>query len=83
MQGKLLGVIPIGRRFEFEPDNATTIVEGKVGEKFSQTYLERISTEQFAGRRWKALLHRRMVTKVGRLPREHYTLLELEEIGNQ
>ena len=81
VRGRLLGVIPMGRRFEFEPDGAATIIEGKVGEKFSHTYLERISTEQFAGRRWKALLHKRIVTKVGRLPAERYTLLELDEIG--
>jgi hypothetical protein len=81
MRGRLLGVIPMRRRFELEPDGATTIIEGKVGEKFSHTYLERISTERFAGRRWKALLDRRIVTKVGRLPVENYTLLELEEIG--
>jgi hypothetical protein len=81
MEGRLLGVIPMRRRFEFEPDGAVSIVEGKVGEKFSRTYLERISTEQFAGRRWKALFNKRVVTKVGRIPGEHYTLLELEEIG--
>ncbi len=81
MEGRLLGVIPVRRRFEFEPDGAATIVEGKVGEKFSQNYLERMNTEQFAGRRWRALLHKRMVTKVGRIPGEHFTLLELEEIG--
>ena len=80
LQGKLLGVIPMRRRFEFEPDNGATIIEGKVGEKFSQSYLERISTEQIAGRRWKALLNRRTMTKVDRQSTESYTLLELEEI---
>jgi hypothetical protein len=83
VRGRLLGVIPMRRRFEFEPDAAETIIEGKVGEKFSNTYLERITTEQFAGRRWKAVLQKRMVTKVGRLPAEYYTLLELDEIGSE
>lgn len=78
--GRLLGVIPMRRRFEFEPDGGTTIVEGKVGEKFSQSYLERINNEQFAGRRWKALLQKRLITKVGRQPSENYTLLELDEL---
>jgi hypothetical protein len=56
------------------------IIEGKVGQQFSQTYLERINNEQFAGRRWKAVLHRRIITKIGRQPSESYTLLKLDEI---
>jgi hypothetical protein len=81
--GRLLGVIPMRRRFEFEPDARTMIIEGKVGERFSQSYLERINSEQFAGRRWKALLHKRVLTKVGRQPSENYILLELQEIEPQ
>ena len=83
LQGRLLGVIPIRRRFEFEPDGGASIIEGKVGEKFSQSYLERINTEQIAGRRWKALFHRRIVTKLGRQPAENYKLLELDEVGGE
>lgn len=78
--GRLLGIIPVGRRFEMDPDGAPQIIAGKVGERFSQNYLERMSNEQFAGRRWKALLSRRVITKIGRAPIEKYTLLELEEI---
>ena len=80
VEGRLLGVIPMRRRFEFEPDGESHIIEGKVDEKFGQTYLEKINTEQFSGRRWKALLHKRIVVRVGRLPTERYTLLELVEI---
>jgi len=80
LQGRLLGVIPVRGRFEFEPDGAPRIIEGKVGKRFSQTYLERLNTEKFAGRRWNALLQRRVITKVGRQPAENYTLLELTEI---
>ena len=80
LQGRLLGVIPMRRRFEFEPDGGATIIEGKVGQKFSQSYLERINNEQFAGRRWKVLFEKRIVTKAGRQPAENYTLLELDEI---
>lgn len=82
VEGRLLGVIPFRRRFEFERDGSDDIIEGTVGEKFGQTYLERISTEQFAGRRWAALLQRKVVTRVRRQPSEIYTLLELEEIGS-
>ena len=82
LEGKLLGIIPLGRRFEFEPDGATQVIKGKVGERFSESYLERMSTEQFAGKRWKATLHRVVVTRQGREPSERFTLLKLDEIEN-
>ena len=78
--GRLLGVIPMKRRFELESSETGTVIEGKVGEKFGQTYLERINTEQFAGKRWKALLHKRTVTKIGRDPTDIYMLLELDQL---
>jgi hypothetical protein len=78
--GRLLGVIPMRRRFELESDETGIVIDGKIGEKFGNSYLERISTEQFAGKRWRALLHVRTVTRVGRDPSEHYTLLELEQL---
>lgn len=83
VEGRLLGVIPVRGRFEFEPDGAQKIITGKVGEQFTQSYLERINTEQFAGRRWKAVFTRRVVTRVGRPPAEAYTLVELDEIEHQ
>ena len=82
LQGKLLGIIPLGRRFEFDPDGATEVIKGKVGEQFSQSYLERMSTEKFAGKRWQATLHRVVVTRQQREPSERFTLLELDEIEN-
>lgn len=78
MEGRLLGVIPIGRRFEF--DAGDRIIKGKVGERFSQSYLERMATEHIAGKRWKAKFHRRVVTQRGRQPSEKFTLLELDVI---
>ena len=80
LEGKLLGIIPLGRRFEFEPDEAAQVIKGKVGEQFSENYLERMSSEQFAGKRWKATLNRVVVTRQGREPSERFTLLELDEI---
>lgn len=81
VEGKLLGIIPIGRRFEFDIDNTEEITKGKIGAKFSESYLEKMSTQQFAGRRWKAVLNRKIIEKVGRMPFEAVTLLELEEIS--
>lgn len=78
VMGRLLGVIPIHRRFEFEVDGGQ-VISGRVGEEFGHSYLERISTEQFAGRRWRALLYRKLVEKIGRPPVESYVLLRLDE----
>jgi hypothetical protein len=82
LQGRLLGMIPVGRRFEFEPDGATKIIEGRVGERFSQSYLERMQDEQFAGRRWKAVMNRKIVQRKGRRPTETWILIELDEIDS-
>jgi hypothetical protein len=47
--GRLLSVIPLGRRFVFETDDG--VVKRNVGASFSETCLERIQTDQLAGRR--------------------------------
>jgi hypothetical protein len=83
MEGTLLGVIPMGRRFEFVPDESGIVIKGKIGERFSHSYLENLGTRQFAGKRWKAMLFKRTVTRVGREPYDQYTLLELDEIDRQ
>jgi hypothetical protein len=82
LNGRLIGVIPIHRRFEFQPDGATMIF-GVVGEDFSQSFLNRMNTEQFIGKRWRGFFHKKLVEKVGRAPSDHYTLLRLEDEGSQ
>jgi len=69
------------RRFELESDETGTVIEGKVGEKLTQSYLERINNEQLAGKRWSAVLYKRTVTKIGREPTDNYTLLDLEQVA--
>lgn len=83
VEGTLLGVTPISRRFEFASDETGAVIYGKVGEKFSNTYLEKIKTQDYSGKRWRALLYKRTVTRVGRAPKDHYTLLNLEELSKQ
>ncbi len=80
LEGELLGMIPVARRFEFQADGEVKVIEGKVGERFSQSYLERMHDEQFAGRRWRAVLNHRIVERKGRRPSETWKLLELDEI---
>ena len=80
LEGRLLGIIPLGRRFEFEPDTRDRVIRGKVGDQFTQSYLERINTEQFAGRRWRALFQRATIERPGQPSIEKFTLLELGEV---
>jgi hypothetical protein len=82
LNGRLIGVIPIHRRFEFQPDGAPMIF-GVVGEDFSQSFLERMNTEQFIGKRWRGFFHKKLVEKVGRAPVDHYTLLRLEDEASE
>ncbi len=79
MRVRLLGVLPMKRRFELESRETGTIIEGKVGEQFGHTYLEHLE-KYTGGKHWRALLHKRTVAKVGRAPVDNYTLLELEEL---
>jgi hypothetical protein len=82
MTGLLMGIIPFGRRFEFQPDNGT-LIRGKISDTLGQTYLERISTEPFsAGKRWRAAFLKKTIQRFGRDPSEQYTLLSLDELPN-
>jgi hypothetical protein len=78
--GVLLGVLPMKRRFELESKETGSVIEGKVGERFTKTYLEHLDSEKYTGKLWRALLHKRTVRKAGREPVDSYTLLELEEL---
>lgn len=80
-EGELLGVIPIGRRFEFKPATGE-VIRGNVGVLFSQSYLERIGNEQLVGKRWKARINRRLKKSFGKTS-EILTLLELQATETQ
>jgi len=82
LTGRLLGIVALHRRIEFQPDSGR-VVYGKVSDAFSYSYLERITTEQFAGKRWRALFHRKLVERPGRPPAEDYTLLRLDDEDTQ
>jgi hypothetical protein len=41
-----------------------------------------MTTEQFAGRRWRTFFHKKkLVEKIGRPPVDRYTLLRLDDEG--
>lgn len=66
IEGELLGIIPIGRRFEFKKKDDGTVISGKVGLLFSQEYLERVNKEQLTGRPCHAVFQKREIKKVGK-----------------
>lgn len=77
IEGELLGMIPIGRRFEFKRKDDGKVISGKVGLLFSQDYLDRVSKEQLAGRPCRAFFQKREIKKLGRI-REVHVLTKLE-----
>jgi hypothetical protein len=77
IEGELLGMIPIGRRFEFRRKDDGSIISGKVGLLFSQAYLDRVNKEQMAGRLCRGFFQKREIKKLGRV-REVYVLTKLE-----
>ena len=80
IEGELLGMIPIGRRFEFKRKDDGKIISGKVGLLFSQDYLDRVSKEQLTGLPRRGFFQRREIKKLGRV-REVYVLTRLEDIS--
>ena len=80
-QGLLIGLIPIGRRFEFRIAETGEIISGLVGPRLSQDYLERLEREQMVGKPALARLWRKTVTNLGFEPAITYLLADLEIIN--
>lgn len=63
MEGELLGIVPIARRFEFRNADGE-IVSGRVAESLSADYLERLErSELIGGRGWRAVIRTKTVTR--------------------
>jgi hypothetical protein len=78
--GILIGVIPIGRRFEFREIDTDVVLKGVVSPKLSADFLERIQhDEQVIGKRWSASFLRRRVVRPDGRERTEFTLLELNQ----
>jgi hypothetical protein len=83
IEGVLIGVIPIARRFEFRTLESGDIISGKVGPLLTREYLERIEKhEEMIGKQWLAIIRRRTVHRPGRQPLLTHTLLDLRELGD-
>lgn len=79
IEGELLGIIPIGRRFEFKRKDDGSVISGKVGLVFSQEYLERISKEQLTGRPCHAVFQKKEIKKL-RKTRDVWVLTKLSGV---
>lgn len=84
IQGELLGLVPIQRRFDFRRADTGEFVSGTVAITLSADYLERIERDELiAGRSWRAVVRTKTVRRAdGRKPtitRILFDLLQAEE----
>lgn len=77
VEGQLIGLIPYGGRFEFQP-RAGRLIRGKVAPTMSESFLQRLQDEQAIGRWFKATVRRRTVTRFGQ-SNEEFLLMELRD----
>lgn len=78
--GELLGLAPIQRRFDFQPVNGVPPISGRVGQRLSDNYLERLHGEQrISGRLYRAKMQRRIARRADGFESISYTLLDLAE----
>jgi hypothetical protein len=79
VEGQLIGIIPYGGRFEFQPRDGA-LIRGKVAPTMSESFLQRLQDEQAIGKRFRATIRHRSVKRFG-VPSDGYTLMELGEAG--
>lgn len=75
--GQLIGLIPIGGRFEFQPTSGE-LIRGKVAPTMSESFLQRLHDEQAIGRYFQARIRKRTVRRFGQSVDE-FTLIELRD----
>lgn len=63
IDGELLGLVPVQRRFDFRRSDNGEVLQGKVSVNLSEDYLERIEREGMiaAGGQWKAVIRTKEV----------------------
>ena len=78
MEGLLIGIIPYGGRFEFQPRGGG-LIAGKVAPTMSESFLQRLQDEQGIGKWFEAKIRHRSVKRFGP-PNDGYVLLDLTEL---
>lgn len=82
VEGALLGLVPIQRRFDFRSETNAELYQGKVAANMSADYLERLEREGLvAGKRWRATFRTKTVHHPdGRHSTTSRTLVDLIEL---
>ncbi len=79
VQGQLLGLIPIGRRFEIRTDSGD-ILSGFVAPSLSESYLQRLHDEQLVGQQCRGRIRKKRILRFGRVT-ESILLLDLTAVA--
>jgi hypothetical protein len=79
LEGQLIGIIPYGGRFEFQPRSGA-LVRGKVAPTMSESFLQRLHDEQAIGKWFQATIRHRSVQRFG-ASIDDFVLVELKEIA--
>lgn len=78
LDGILVGILPVARRFEFHVNGTPDIISGPIDARLSTDFLERIeSDEQFIGRMWRASVRIRTMRRPDGKEKTEYTLTGL------
>lgn len=82
VEGELLGLVPVQRRFDFRRADNNEVLQGRVAPSLSADYLERIDQEgRIAGGRWRATIRTKTVLHPdGRHTSVSRTLVDLVEL---
>jgi hypothetical protein len=78
--GKLVGLVPHQRRFEFQREDTSEVISGRVDSQLSNAFLNRVleNTMELGGR-WIAHVLVRDIERRGASPKSTYTLLGLSD----
>ncbi len=82
LAGRLVGLTPHGRRFDFEPDGGdpNQVISGTIARDVAQAFMNQLNLPGFddpIGKNWRARFRVREVTHRNGNPRRFYTLLGL------
>jgi hypothetical protein len=82
IDGELLGLVPVQRRFDFRRADNNDVLQGRVAPSLSADYLDRIEREgRIAGGRWRATIRTKTVLHPdGRHTSISRTLIDLIEL---
>ncbi|HMD16782.1 MAG TPA: hypothetical protein VKH18_08950 [Terriglobales bacterium] len=81
VRGQLLGLIPIGRRFEIQTESGD-ILSGIVAPTLSESYLQKLHDEQLVGKQCSGRIRRKRILRFGRAT-DSVLLLDLAAVTPQ